>query len=54
MGGSTFRPREVDDIPAEYRGERVTTFVGLQPGASVGETEQIAFTTERMAAHPFR
>jgi long-chain acyl-CoA synthetase len=61
-------PREVEDVlyehpavreaavvgvPDEYRGETVKAFVSLRPGASLTESELVAFCKERMAAYKY-
>jgi long-chain acyl-CoA synthetase len=59
-------PREVEDalyehpevfeaavigVPDDYRGEAVTAYVSLQPGATLAADELIAFVAERLAAY---
>jgi long-chain acyl-CoA synthetase len=61
-------PREVEDVlyehpavreaavigvPDEYRGETVWGYVSMNPGASVGEGELVAFCRERLAAYKY-
>jgi len=40
-------------VPDDYRGETVTAFVSLREGASLDESELIAFCREQMAAYKY-
>jgi len=67
-GGTNIYPREIEEIlmthpavalaavigvPDERLGEEVKAFVVLKPGASIGETELIAWSKDQMAAYKY-
>jgi long-chain acyl-CoA synthetase len=52
-GHPAVREAAVVGVPDEYRGETVSAFVSLEPGAAVSESELVSWCRDRMAAYKY-